>query len=65
MGTYIEEACRLLSFDPQTHELLRTRPNLLQPSEAATLQHGRLNGPVPGPSTEPITVQRRASASTS
>ncbi len=51
----------LLFFDPQTRELLRTRPNPLQPGEAARLQRSRPVGPVPRPSTEPITVQRRAS----
>jgi transposase InsO family protein len=61
VGIYIEEGCPLLFFDPQTRELLRTRPNPLRPGEAATLQRGRPPGPVPRPSTEPITVQRRAS----
>ncbi len=61
VGIYIEEGCPLLFFDPATRELLRTRPNPLQPGEAATLQRGRPPGPVPRPSTEPITVQRRAS----
>jgi len=61
VGIYIEEGCPLLFFDPGTRELLRTRPNPLRPGEAATLQRGRPPGPVPRPSTEPITVQRRAS----
>jgi hypothetical protein len=61
VGIYIEEGCPLLFFDPATRELLRTRPNPLVPGEAATLQRGRPPGPVPRPSTEPITVQRRAS----
>ena len=61
----IEEGRPLLFFDPQTRELLRTRPNPLQPGEAALLQRGRPPGPVPRPSTEPITVQRRAWASAS
>lgn len=61
VGIYIEEGCPLLFFDPQTRELLRTRPNPLQPGEAARLQRCRPVGPVPRPSTEPITVQRRAS----
>jgi transposase InsO family protein len=63
VGIYIEDGCPLLFFDPQTRELLRTRPNPLQPGEAATLQRGRPPGPVPRPSTEPVTVQRRASNS--
>lgn len=61
VGIYIEEGAPLLFFDPQTRELLRTRPNPLQPGEAARLQRTRPVGPVPRPSTEPITVQRRAS----
>jgi hypothetical protein len=61
VGIYIEEGCPLLFFDPETRELLRTRPNPLEPGEAAKLQQGRPVGPVPRPSTEPITVQRRAS----
>jgi hypothetical protein len=61
VGIYIEDGAPLLFFDPQTRELLRTRPNPLQPGEAATLQRARPVGPVPRPSTEPITVQRRAS----
>jgi transposase InsO family protein len=61
VGIYIEEGCPLLFFDPATRELLRTRPNPLAPGEAARLQQSRPVGPVPRPSTEPITVQRRAS----
>lgn len=61
IGIYIEEGCPLLFFDPETRELLRTRPNPLEPGEAALLQRGRPPGPVPRPSTEPITAQRRAS----
>jgi transposase InsO family protein len=61
VGIYIEEGCPLLYFDPETRELLRTRPNPLEPGEAAQLQRGRPPGPIPRPSTEPITVQRRAS----
>lgn len=62
VGVYIEEGAPLLFFDPATRELLRTRPNPLQPGEAALLQQARPVGPVPRPSTEPVTVQRRASA---
>jgi transposase InsO family protein len=61
VGIYIEEGAPLLFFDPETRELLRTRPNPLQPGEAAQLQRARPVGPVPRPSTEPIRVQRRAS----
>ncbi len=63
VGIYIEEGCPLLFFDPDTRELLRTRPNPLEPGEAARLQRARPVGPVPRPSTEPVTVQRRASNS--
>ena len=61
VGIYIEESAPLLFFDPETRELLRTRPNPLEPGEAARLQRCRPVGPVPRPSTEPVTVQRRAS----
>lgn len=61
VGIYIEEGAPLLFFDPDTRELLRTRPNPLQPGEAARLQRRRPPGPIPRPATEPITVQRRAS----
>ncbi|GAA3638129.1 hypothetical protein GCM10022236_45670 [Microlunatus ginsengisoli] len=47
VGIYIEEGCPLLFFDPETRELLRTRPNPLEPGEAALLQRGRPPGPVP------------------
>ena len=61
VGVYIEEGMPLMFFDLETRELLRTRPNPLEPGEAANLQQGRPVGPVPRPSTEPIRVQRRAS----
>jgi hypothetical protein len=61
VGIYIEEGAPLLFTDPATRELLRTRPNPLQPGEAAQLQRTRLVGLVPRPSTERIRVQRRAS----
>jgi hypothetical protein len=38
-----------------------TRPNPLGPGEAPRLQQFHQVGPVPRPSTEPVTVQRRAS----
>jgi hypothetical protein len=63
VGIYIEEGAPLLFFDPETRELLRTRPNPLEPGEAARLQRCRPVGPIPRPSTEPIRVQRRASNS--
>nr|WP_210414789.1 IS481 family transposase [Microlunatus elymi] len=61
VGIFIEEGAPLLFFDPDTRELLRVRPNPLEPGEAFDLRHARPVGPVPRPSTEPITVQRRAS----
>jgi transposase InsO family protein len=61
VGIYIEEGAPLLFFDPETRELLRTRPNPLEPGEAARLQRTRPVGSVPRPSTEPVRVQRRAS----
>jgi hypothetical protein len=61
VGIYIEEGCPLLFFDLESRELLRSRPNPLQPGEAAKLQQARPVGAVPRPSTEPIRVQRRAS----
>jgi transposase InsO family protein len=61
VGIYIEPGCPLLIFDPDTRELLRTRPNPLSHDEAVRLQRARPVGVVPRPSTEPIRVQRRAS----
>jgi transposase InsO family protein len=61
VGIYIEEGAPLMFFDPDTRELLRTRPNPLEPGEAAGLQRTRPVGSVPRPSTEPIRIQRRAS----
>jgi len=51
----------LLFFDPQTRELLRTRPNPLTPDQIRSLRQARPAGPPPRPSSEPITVQRRVS----
>jgi hypothetical protein len=62
VGIYIEDGCPLLIFDPETRELLRTRPNPLGHQEAVRLQRARPVGPVPRPSTEPITVQRRVAS---
>jgi transposase InsO family protein len=53
----------LMFFDPNTRELLRTRPNPLTYDQARTLRGSRPAGPPPRPSVEPITVQRRASNS--
>jgi transposase InsO family protein len=52
----------LLFFDPHTRELLRTRPNPLTPDQALRLRGARPAGPPPRPRSEPITVQRRVSA---
>nr|WP_243418147.1 IS481 family transposase [Actinomycetospora cinnamomea] len=48
-------------FDPETRELLRTRPNPLSWEQARKLRGARPAGPPPRPPVEPITVQRRAS----
>ena len=62
VGIYIEQGAPLLVFDPETRELLRTRPNPLTHEEALRLQRARPPGPVPRPSTEPVTVQRRVAS---
>src|SRR4051794_29885621 len=56
------EPARLMFLDPDTRELLRTRPNPLTPEQALHLQGARPAGPPPRPRTEPVTVQRRVSA---
>lgn len=48
-------------FDLDTRELLRTRPNPVPPEQSRHLRGVRPAGPPLRPSTEPITVQRRAS----
>jgi transposase InsO family protein len=53
----------LMFFDPDTRELLRTRPNPLTWDQARKLRGARPAGPPPRPSVEPVTVQRRASNS--
>jgi hypothetical protein len=58
----IEEST-LMFFDPDTRELLRTRPNPLTCGQARRLRGVRPAGPPPRPSVEPVTVQRRASNS--
>jgi transposase InsO family protein len=62
VGIYIEQGAPLLFFDLETRELLRTRPNPLHPGDAARLQQSRPVGPVPRPSTDPVTVQRRVAS---
>jgi hypothetical protein len=49
----------LMFFDPDTRELLRTRPNPLTYDQARTLRGARPAGPPPRPSVEPVTIQRR------
>jgi transposase InsO family protein len=56
------EPATLLFFDPQTRELLRTRPNPLTPDQMLRLQGARPAGPPPRPRIDPVTVQRRVSA---
>jgi Integrase core domain len=56
----IEEAT-LMFFDPDTRELLRTRPNPLTWDQSRAIRGARPAGPPPRPSTEPVTAQRRAS----
>jgi transposase InsO family protein len=51
----------LMFFDPDTRELLRTRPNPFTPEQIGRIRGARPAGPPPRPSTAPITVQRRAS----
>jgi transposase InsO family protein len=56
------EPATLMFFDPDSGELLRTRPNPLTTDEIYALQGARPAGPPPRPRTEPVTVQRRVSA---
>ncbi|GAA3237043.1 IS481 family transposase [Actinocorallia longicatena] len=56
------EGKTLAFFDLDTRELLRTRPNPLTSQQASGLRGARPAGPPPIPSTAPMTVQRRASA---
>ena len=60
VGVRIEENT-LMFFDPATRELLRTRPSPLTWEQACRLQGASPAGPPPRPSSEPVTVQRRAS----
>src|SRR5207253_3081797 len=52
----------LMFLDPDTRELLRVRPNPLTRAQASHLQGARPAGPPPRARTEPVTVQRRVSA---
>jgi transposase InsO family protein len=51
----------LMFFDPETRELLRTRPSPLTWDQARRLRGARAAGPPPRPSAEPVTAQRAAS----
>jgi transposase InsO family protein len=55
------EGQTLMFFDPDTRELLRTRPNPFTSDQVRRLRGARPAGPPPVPSTAPVTVQRRAS----
>jgi transposase InsO family protein len=61
VGIRIEPAT-LMFYDPTTRVLLRTRPNPLTRDQMARLRGARPAGPPPRPPTEPVRVQRRASA---
>ena len=56
------EAATLTFFDPDTRIVLRTRANPLTVDQVRRLKGTRPAGPPPRPATEPVTVQRRASA---
>jgi transposase InsO family protein len=56
------EPATLMFLDPETRELLRVRPNPLTREETLRLRGARPAGPPPRPRSEPITVQRRVSA---
>jgi hypothetical protein len=53
----------LTYFDPETRQLLRTRPSPFTYDQARRLRGARPAGPPPRPSLEPVRVQRRASNS--
>ena len=53
----------LAFFDPDTRQLLRTRPNPMTWDKVLRLRGTRPAGPPPRPNVEPVTVQRRASNS--
>ncbi|SEH00363.1 Transposase InsO and inactivated derivatives [Nonomuraea solani] len=52
----------LMFLDPDTRQLLRTRPNPLIWAKCLQLRGARPAGPPPVPERSPITVQRRANA---
>ncbi|MCC5578595.1 hypothetical protein IMZ11_23490 [Microtetraspora sp. AC03309] len=52
----------LMFIDPDTHELLRTRPNPLIWQRCLRLRGARPAGPPPVPAQSPVTVQRRANS---
>ena len=56
------EGASLLAFELDTREILRARPNPVAPERLRNLRNVRPPGPPLRPRTEPITVQRRASA---
>ena len=60
--TIRNDAQTLTFFDPATRQLLRARPNPLSWDQVRRLRGARPAGPPSRPSTEPVTVQRRASA---
>jgi transposase InsO family protein len=62
LGIRIEQNT-LSYFDPDTRELLRTRPSPLAWDQVQRLRGARRAGPPPIPATSPVTVQRRASNS--
>ena len=51
----------LMFFDPESRELLRTRPSPLTWDQARKMRGARPAGPPPRPSAEPVTAQRVAS----
>jgi transposase InsO family protein len=60
VGIRIEQNT-LMFFDPQTRQLLRTRPSPLTWDQACRLWGASPAGPPPRPSAEPVTIQRVAS----
>jgi hypothetical protein len=56
------EASTIMFFDPDSRQLLRTRPNPgIDMTQARLARGARPAGPPPRPSLEPITVQRHVS----
>jgi hypothetical protein len=55
------DAATVSFFDPDTRQLLRTRPNPLTPQRVARLRGIRPAGPPPEPSPKPVRMQRRVS----